>query len=131
MAHARAKEDEARRATLSSKRAALPSALSTPPVSPTSPAKRIRLTYSSLNEAWKDLNKAKEEASLAHLIAQSRPGDPTVVDKWAEKDRTFLAVGPLGDHDCLIKKEVLDFFPGFGIQLISYCFTSSVDGDDG
>jgi hypothetical protein len=52
--------------TLSSKRAVSPSALSTPPTSPNA-AKRIR---GSTNEALKDLNMAKEEASLSHLIAE-------------------------------------------------------------
>src|SRR5271155_3553148 len=97
-------------ATLSSKRAVGPS---TPPTSPTTAAKRPRLTYSSTNEALKALNGAKEEASLSHLIVQGI--GPTVVDigrghyklQWDKRDRTFLATGPLADHDCLIKKEVL------------------------
>jgi hypothetical protein len=96
--------------TLSSKRSIASSALSTPPTSPNA-AKRIRLTYGSTNEALKDLNMAKEEASLSHLIAEGI--SPVVVNvgkgryklQWDKRDRTFLAIGPLADHDCLIKKK--------------------------
>ena len=101
--------------TSSAKRALAPSAMSTPPTSPSIPIKRVRLTYSSTNEALKDLNKAKEEASLSHIIEKgispqlvevSPKGKGRYKLQWNGKNRTFMAIGTVSAHDVMVKKEV-------------------------
>jgi hypothetical protein len=51
------------------KRSLASSSLSTPLASPTGPVKRIKLTYNSTNDALKDINLGKEEASIANITA--------------------------------------------------------------
>ena len=84
-------------------------------MSPNTAIKRVRLTYSSTNEALKDLNKEKEEASLSHIIEQGiRPELVEVAPKgkgryklrWKGKDRSFMLVGTVSAHDVMVKKEV-------------------------
>lgn len=50
-----------------SKRTLAPSAPATSPMSPFHAVKRVRLTYTSINEAVQELNAAKAETSLAYV----------------------------------------------------------------
>lgn len=98
-----------------SKRPLAPNTLSTPPTSPT-PIKKIRLTYTSTNEALKALNKEKEEATLSCALEQAT--SPELIEipprgkgwyklQWGGKDKEFMLVGTVFDHDVMVKKEVL------------------------
>lgn len=101
--------------TTGSKRALAPSAPATPPTSPFSAVKRVRLTYTSTNEALVELNAAKEEASLAYisnsgihpeLVETAPKGKGRYKVQWGGKPKSFLMIGTVSAHDVVIKKEV-------------------------
>lgn len=98
-----------------SKRALAPSAPTTPPASPFNSVKRIRLIYNSTNDALRELNAAKEEASLGHAMASGINPDLVEVApkgkgryklQWGGKSRSFMIIGAVSAHDLMIKKEV-------------------------
>lgn len=100
--------------TTGSKRALAPSALATPSTSPLSVVKRVRLTYTSTNEALVELNAAKEEASLVYisnsginpeLIETTPKGKGRYKVQWGGKPKSFLMIGTVSAHD-VVKKEV-------------------------
>ena len=98
------------------KRALAPVTPTTPPTSPHTPVtKRIRLVYNSTNDALRELNAAKEEASLAHVMASGINPDLVEVApkgkgryklQWDGKNKTFMIIGMVSAHDVMIKKEV-------------------------
>lgn len=101
--------------TTGTKRALAPMAPSTPPASPLNPLKKARLTYTSTNEALKELNAAREEASLAHLsnlgltpqlVEVAPKGKGRYKLQWGGKARSFMMIGAVSAHDVMIKKEV-------------------------
>ena len=79
------------------------------------PIKRVRLTYSSTNEALRELNTAKEEASLAYIISSGV--NPELIEvapkgkgrykvQWGGRTKSFMIIGTVSAHDVMIKKEV-------------------------
>jgi hypothetical protein len=99
-------------ATKATKRTIAPA---TPPTSPFNSVKRVRLTYTSTNEALQELNAAKEEASLAHmtnsgttpeLIEATPKGRGRYKVQWGSKMKSFMMIGTVSAHDMMIKKEV-------------------------
>lgn len=87
----------------------------TPPTSPSSAVKRVRLTYTSTNEALQELNAAREEASLSHMINSGTT--PELIEvapkgrgrykvQWGGKMKSFMIIGMVSAHDMMIKKEV-------------------------
>jgi hypothetical protein len=102
-------------ATKGMKRALAPTAPSTPPTSPSTTVKRVRLTYTSTNEALQELNAAREEASLARmtdggtmpeLVEAAPKGKGRYKVQWGGKTKSFMMTGTVSAHDVMIKKEV-------------------------
>jgi len=88
-----------------------PTAPSTPPTSPVT-VKRIKIKYSTTDEALKEFNKEKETETLPHCY-NNAPSDPTLIGipnnrykLLVDKRGTFIAVGTVVEHDVNIKKEV-------------------------
>ena len=89
-----------------------PAELVTPLTSPTN-IKRIKITYSSTDEALKDLNNERQLETLAHwckkepvpqLIGVS--GSRGRYKVRLGKKKSFVLIGIVADHDVNIKKEV-------------------------
>jgi hypothetical protein len=102
-------------ATKGMKRTLAPTAPSTPPTSPPTAVKRVRLTYTSTNEALQELNAAREEASLVHitdsgtmpeLVEAAPKGKGRYKVPWGGKTKSFMMIGMVSAHDVMIKKEV-------------------------
>jgi hypothetical protein len=107
--------------TIGKKRTLAPAAPATPPTSPFNSVKRVRLTYTSTNEALQELNAARQEASLAHLsssgvvpeLVEATPkGKGRYKLQWGGKSKSFMMTGTVSAHDVMIKKEVS--FPQYG-----------------
>jgi hypothetical protein len=86
--------------------------LSTPPTSPTN-VKRIKVTFSSTDEALKEFNNECQLETFAHWWKKESPqligsaGSRGRYNFRFAKKQTFMIVGMVLDHDVNIKKEVL------------------------
>jgi len=89
-----------------------PAAPSTPPTNPVT-VKKIRIIYSTTDEALEHLNKERETETLPHWY--DKVPDPTLIGMSSRNNRyklhfakksTFILVGMVVDHDVNIKKEV-------------------------
>ena len=89
-----------------------PAAPSTPPTSPVT-VKKIRIIYSTTDEALEHLNKERETETLPHWY--DKVLDPTLIGMSSSnnryklhsaKKRTFILVGMVVDRDVNLKKDL-------------------------
>ena len=94
----------------------VPTAPKTPTTPPTTPVtvKRIKLMYSSTDQALEEFNKERESDTLAHWSKKEPiPQLIAVTGGWGcykvylGKKKSFILIDVVFDHDFNIKKEIL------------------------